>query len=100
MQEGRAAGSSPAAAGRVDYRGRNGLSNLEILAPRQRLGNCAAELGVFRRHVARKKRDNAALLVDDVLAEVPRWQVPRAAEERVDRRLRGTLLRDNLLEHR
>ncbi len=40
---------------------------------------------IFRRDVARKKGDDPPLLVDHVLAEVPRWKMTGGAEERIHR---------------
>src|SRR5688572_3538122 len=41
----------------------------------QCLVECGLELGRVRSHLAREERDDLAVLVDDVLAEVPRRQV-------------------------
>src|SRR5690349_3867646 len=70
------------------------------LARCQGLCNCGAKRRIFGRHLAREERDDLAVLVDDVLAEVPDRQIARTAEEGVDRRLTRALLGHHLLEHR
>src|SRR5687768_1901425 len=70
------------------------------LAGGERLGDRRAERRIFRRHRAREERDDAALFVDEVFAEVPGRQVARLAEEAVDRGLVRAFPSDHLLEHR
>src|SRR6185436_19714520 len=58
------------------------------------------QLGIFRSYFAREERDHPALLVDDVLREVPGRQLACLPEKRIDRRLTGTAPGDDLFEHR
>ena len=66
----------------------------------ERLGDGAAECRGFRRDLARKERDDLAVLADHVLAEVPRRQVARCAEKLVNRGLVRSRLRHELRKHR
>src|SRR5688500_13587882 len=73
---------------------------VRALAGGERLGDRRAERRIFRRHRAGEERDDAALFVDEVFAEIPGRQVARLAEEAVDRGLVRAFPGDHLLEHR
>src|SRR5215204_2238587 len=70
------------------------------LARRQRLGNRGTQRRILRRDAAFEESNNLALLVYDVLAEVPCRQLPGTAQERVNRRLIRTFPGHDFLEHR
>src|SRR6187200_1175209 len=70
------------------------------LARRQRLGYCGTQRWVLGRDAAFKESNNLALLVHDVLAEVPGRQFSRTAQEGVNRRLVRTFPGHHFLEHR
>src|SRR5436190_11817341 len=78
---------------------RNSRSKAERLLRVDRIRDRAAQRRILRRHLAREERTNAAVLADDVLAEIPRRQMAARAEVGVNGRLLAARLGHHFRKH-